>query len=163
MVAARAVVSFSLFSLVIIGSGCSPSPTAISGVRAAGLTSVSSPDPTLTPGTLCTDTDPNFDGYRYPEQIAHCRRNVTRQMKLDIAAAYGVAEADFHLYEFDHYIPLGIGGSSDESNVWPEPLDQAKQKDVLEEQLYQELRDGQITQEYAVAQMRAWQPSDFQE
>ena len=46
-------------------------------------------DTSLTPGALCTTDDPNFDGLRYPEQIAHCRRNVSRAEKNRIAAAYG--------------------------------------------------------------------------
>jgi hypothetical protein len=117
-------------------------------------------DPAITPGSLCTDSDPNFDGYRYPEDIAHCRRNVSKREKNDVAAAYGVAKSSFSQYEFDHLIPLGIGGSDDESNIWPQPLDADNDdKDRLEEQLYLEMRDGQITQADAVAEILAWRPA----
>jgi phage pi2 protein 07 len=32
----------------------------------------------------------------------------------------------------DHLIPLGIGGADDESNLWPQPYDEAILKDKLE-------------------------------
>jgi hypothetical protein len=65
----------------------------------------------------------------------------------------------FSNYEFDHLIPLGIGRSDDESNIWPEPIDQASVKDKLEDELYRELAAGTITQADAVAQMLAWRPA----
>ena len=118
------------------------------------------PDPKLTPGTLCTESDPNFDGYRYPEHVPHCRRNVTQEMKKQIGREYGVAVSDFSKYEFDHYLPLGIGGSSSLSNLWPQRKDQADEKDVLEDKVFHELSDGDITQAEAVKEIRDWRPSD---
>jgi hypothetical protein len=115
-------------------------------------------DASLTPGALCTTDDPNFDGLRYPEQIAHCRRNVSRAEKNRIAAAYEISDS-YSNYEFDHLIPLGIGGNDDESNIWPQPKDQALEKDKLEDELYREMAAGTITQEDAVAEILAWQPA----
>ncbi|NNN05163.1 MAG: hypothetical protein HKL90_04610 [Elusimicrobia bacterium] len=117
------------------------------------------PDLSFTPGHLCSASDPNFDGYRYPEQIAHCRRNVTEQMKATIAAHYGIARSDWGNYEFDHLIPLAIGGDSSIDNLWPQPHgnpDGSQGKDRLEDQLYHEMVAGSVTQAAAVQQIFAW-------
>ncbi len=118
------------------------------------------PDPDFTTGTLCTDGDASFDGYRYAEQIPHCARHVTSAMKSAVGAYYGIAKSDFPLYEFDHYIPLGLGGSTDVTNLWPQPIDEAPEKDALEQSLFDQLAKGLITQSDAVDQMRAWRPSN---
>jgi hypothetical protein len=112
----------------------------------------------LTPGTLCTSSDPNFDGLRYEEQIAHCRRNVPSSEKNAIAAAYGIPHNEFSSYEFDHYIPLSIGGSDDITNIWPQPRDEASDKDKVEEQVYDGMKNGTMTQAEAIAMIRAWRP-----
>lgn len=112
----------------------------------------------MTPGVLCTASDPNFDGYVYSAQIAHCVRNVSASEKAQVGAEYGIAPADFASYEFDHYVPLSIGGSDDIGNLWPQPLDEAQQKDVVEEDAYTQLKNGQITQAQAVAMIKAWRP-----
>jgi hypothetical protein len=146
-----------LFALLLV-SGCSSQGVSVVSYSHK-ITACALPDPNLTPGFLCTDSDPNFDGYRYPEQIAHCQRNVPRSEKNDIADNYGVDRSTYSEYEFDHLIPLGIGGSDDESNIWPQPKDEAVDKDKLEEQLYIALRDGTMTQADAVSTILAWRPS----
>ena len=123
-----------------------------SGTRAA-------PDPAFTPGHLCTPTDPNFKEYRYPEHIAYCQRNVTQQMKQQVAAHYGIAQADWANYEFDHLLPLAIGGDSSVDNLWPQPRgnpDGSDGKDKLELDLYNQMKAGTITQAEAVRRTYAW-------
>ena len=122
-------------------------------------TATSRPDFAYTPGRLCTAQDPDFEEYRYPEHIPYCQRHVTAQMKKDIAAHYGVPESDWGKYEFDHLIPLAIGGDSYIDNIWPEPRDAAGgagDKDKLEQQLYLQLKAGTITQADAVKRIYAW-------
>ena len=117
------------------------------------------PDAAYTPGHLCTPTDPNFKEYRYAEHIPYCNRTVTRQMKLEISAHYGVAEADWPKYEFDHLIPLAAGGDSSIDNLWPQPRgnpDGSDGKDRLENSLYLQMNAGTITQAEAVRQIYAW-------
>lgn len=117
------------------------------------------PDSAVTPGKLCTPADPNFKEYRYAEHIAYCQRHVTKAMKQEVGAHYGIAEADWHDYEFDHLIPLAIGGDSSIDNLWPEPNadnEGAGSKDKLELSLYLQMRDGKITQAEAVRQIYAW-------
>lgn len=119
---------------------------------------VAQPDWTYTPGNLCTPSDPNFKEYRYPEHVAYCNRNVTKDMKLQIAAHYGVPQADWSNYEFDHLIPLGIGGDSSMDNLWPQPRGgtESDGKDKLENDLYKQLATGSITQKEAVRQIHDW-------
>ncbi len=117
------------------------------------------PDSSFTPGHLCSPTDPNFKEYRYAEHIPYCQRSVTRAMKQEVGAHYGIAEADWHNYEFDHLIPLAIGGDSSVDNLWPEPSADNQGpsgKDQLELQLYIQMRDGKISQADAVKQIYAW-------
>jgi hypothetical protein len=116
------------------------------------------PNFNLTPGRLCTATDPDFKEYRYPEHIPYCRRRLTQQMKMYVAGQYGILEADWGEYEFDHLIPLGIGGASGVDNIWPQPKNygDADEKDRLELELYRALSTGAITQSEAVSRTYDW-------
>ena len=117
------------------------------------------PDKAYTPGHLCTAGDPNFKEYRYAEHIPYCNRVVTQAMKLEISAHYGVAQADWPNYEFDHLIPLAAGGDSSIDNLWPQPRgnpDGSDGKDRLENSLYLQMKAGTITQAEAVRQIYAW-------
>ncbi len=127
-------------------------PVAAQGARVG-------PDSSFTPGHLCTPSDPNFKEYRYSEHIAYCQRNVTQQMKQQVAAHYGIAQADWGNYEFDHLLPLAIGGDSSVDNLWPQPHgnpDGSDGKDKLELDLYNRMKAGTITQAEAVRQTYAW-------
>lgn len=159
-----------IFSIVAISIGSCRSAhlgkSSSSSVSSSGLVTSSFtgplvflPDHTKTPGFLCTTNDPNFQEYRYPEKIPYCVRNVGMAEKRQVAAAYGVSEADFSQYEFDHFIPLSIGGSDDPRNLFPQRLDAAHEKDGLEMHLYSQMAAGKILQAEAVAQIRAWKPS----
>ena len=119
---------------------------------------VAQPDFSVTPGNICTPTDPNFKEYRYPEHIAYCNRNVTKEMKLKVAASYNVPQSDWSKYEFDHLIPLGIGGDSSIDNLWPQPRGDSDSdgKDKLENELYNQMVAGTITQKAAVQKIYDW-------
>lgn len=119
------------------------------------------PDFSFTPGNLCTPTDPNFKEYRYPEHIPYCQRNVTQQMKQTVADHYGVPQSDWSGFEFDHLIPLAIGGDSSIDNLWPQPHvvgapDGSEGKDKLENDLYLQMKAGTITQAEAVKRIYGW-------
>lgn len=129
-----------------------PAPHAPAGQRVT-------PDWSFTPGKLCTPSDPGFTEYRYAEQIPYCKRNVTAQMKQEIAAHYGVPQGDWPNYEFDHLIPLSIGGDSHVDNIWPQPHgnpDGSNGKDKLELQLYLQMKAGTIKQAEALRQIQLW-------
>ena len=129
-----------------------PAPRGNAGQRQA-------PDWSFTPGKLCSASDPGFSEYRYAEQIPYCKRNVTSQMKQEIAAHYGVPQSDWPNYEFDHLIPLSIGGDSHVDNLWPQPHgdpDGSNGKDRLELQLYLQMKAGTIKQAAAIQQIQLW-------
>lgn len=116
------------------------------------------PDPSKTPGALCTASDPSFAGYRYAEHVPICNRNVPTAERDAVGASYGVARADFPNYEFDHYIPLSIGGSNAPENLWPQPHAEALRKDSVEQQVFDGMNNGTMTQAQAIALIRAWRP-----
>jgi hypothetical protein len=117
------------------------------------------PDPVHTPGFLCSPTDPNFVGYRYPGNIAYCQRNIPAFEKDQVAQWYGIPKSDYSKYEFDHFIPLSAGGSDDIRNLWPQPLAEAHDKDRVEDQVYNGLKSGTMTQQQAVDLIHAWKPA----
>jgi hypothetical protein len=134
-----------------------PAPSAPAAPAASG--NRVTPDYSFTPGHLCQPGDPNFKEYRYAEHIPYCNRNVTEEMKQTVAAHYGVPQSDWSGYEFDHLIPLAIGGDSSNDNVWPQPHgdpDGSNGKDKLEDLLYREIAAGTITQAAAVKQIYGW-------
>ena len=115
------------------------------------------PNPTLTPGEICTPNNPDFVGYRYAAHVAYCRRNVTQEMKLQIAQEYGgIPQSEWPNYEFDHLIPLNAGGDSSITNLWPQPIAEAHQKDQIEQQVFDGLSSGKLTQDQAVQMIREW-------
>lgn len=60
-------------------------------------------------------------------------------------AAYGDSDA-LSNYEYDHFVPLELGGAvNDPRNLWPEPGASPNLKDAVEDQLRQEVCDGQLT------------------
>jgi hypothetical protein len=155
----------------IPGASDIQAPAAIAGAAiadkasqlAASRTTRVSPDWSFTPGKLCTASDPGFSTYRYPEHVPYCLRNVTEQMKQEVAAHYGVPQSDWSSYEFDHLIPLCIGGDSHVDNLWPQPHEGGSSdpngsygKDKLEDQLYKQMSAGSITQANAIKQIQAW-------
>ena len=118
---------------------------------------VSQPNWNVTPGVLCSASDPNFSNYDYPEHIARCNRNVNTAEKDQIAGEYGnIPKADWPQYEFDHLIPLCAGGSDDIGNLWPQPIDDAHKKDVLEDQICIAMKAGTMTQAEAVQKVHDW-------
>ena len=115
------------------------------------------PDWSLTPGDLCTSTNDDFDKFDYPENVARCKRHVTKSMKKKIAQDYGgIPEEEWQNYEFDHLLPLCIGGSNDLKNLWPEPLEDAEEKDKIENEVCRGMRSGTMKQSEAVSYILEW-------
>ena len=123
-----------------------PSP---GSCNAIGTGLYSRPDPTCTPGALNPAvTQATIDqticvaGWtatvRPPE-------SVTEQEKAASMAAYGDT-GSLGAYEYDHFVPLELGGATnDPRNLWPEPGATPNPKDTVENELRQEVCDGQIT------------------
>ena len=140
---------FCLLTTAIISFGCASTESAEpTSAFAAELSACARwlPDPQLTPGALCTPSDPNFKEYRYAERIPYCNRNVTSAEKDAIAGKYNVAPGTYSQYEFDHLIPLAAGGSNSPENLWPQPIADAHIKDALEQRIYNQMAAGTLTQ-----------------
>ncbi len=115
------------------------------------------PNAKLTPGELCTPANPDFTGYRYAAHLAYCKRNVSHDKKAQVAQLYGgLPESEWPKYEFDHLIPLNSGGDSSVANLWPQPLSEAKDKDVVEQRTFDGLNSGKLTQAQAVQMIWDW-------
>lgn len=108
------------------------------------------PDQDMTPGHICEVSDPDFKEYRYHEQIPYCHRNVSSSRKKQIYAKYQIPKSCQHRYTIDHLIPLSVGGSNTNENLWPEHVLVKATRANLENQIYWSLRRGEITQEEAI-------------
>ena len=108
------------------------------------------PDKTVSPGDLCTIENPDFKEMRYPEQIPYCKRNVTEERKVKIYEKYRIPKAERNQYTIDHIIPLSIGGSNSNKNLWPEHLTIKKARGTLEFDLYLALKNATMPQDVAI-------------
>lgn len=124
------------------------------------LVSIAVPNPSLTPGSFCSPDDPDFRELRYAEQVPVCFRNVSTFRKNKIMKNYGYPVKDRPLYEIDHCIPLSMGGSNHDDNLWPQPRDKNNSiaKNALVKKLFWGLDQGEITYEYALSEIRKWCP-----
>ena len=80
-------------------------------------------------------------------------------MKKQSILVYGLVDRKLGDYEYDHLIPLEIGGASqDTKNLWPETHSgewNSNVKDKLENKLHQLVCDGQLdltTAQQAIAE-----------
>lgn len=108
------------------------------------------PNPETTPGSLCTRQHSDYAGDRYKAKIPYCRRNVESELKTELYLAYGVPLECRGRYTIDHLIPLSIGGDNSSQNLWPEHRLVKATRPYLEQEVFEALRDGFITQEQAV-------------
>jgi hypothetical protein len=92
------------------------------------------PDPQLTPGAVA-DTDPVIicaPGYSRSHWVWHD--------KIGTLAKYGIPPADADQYEDDDRVPICLGGDNASAlNHWPEPWDEAEQKDELKGRMSREV------------------------
>jgi hypothetical protein len=110
------------------------------------------PDPVKTPGTLCDRPSE----IRYPEKIKYCHRSVESSLKNRIINEYD-RELGFDIkkmnrgdFKIDHFIPLSIGGSNNETNLWPQHKSVFKYSDPLESKAFELLQRGKIKQVEAI-------------
>jgi hypothetical protein len=96
-------------------------------------------DAQLTKETLCARSFHTRD-----------ERNVTESQKKRICAAYGqTSGCPGKGYEIDHLISIELGGSNDDRNLWPQPVDAPgtigfHTKDKLENALHRKVCAGEL-------------------
>jgi hypothetical protein len=71
--------------------------------------------------------------------------SVTEREKAASMAAYG-DHRSLSFYEYDHFIPLELGGATNDArNLWPEPGATPNPKDAVEDRLNREVCEGKVT------------------
>jgi hypothetical protein len=126
--------------------------SAISIPSFADGTFPTSPDLALTPGSLCDR--PNQK--RYPEGVPYCSRDVKSELKKEIMheydakLGYHVTEMQRSAFKIDHYIPLCMGGSNNQDNLWPQHVSVYTITDPLEPAFCGKMAAGKLRQAQAV-------------
>lgn len=109
------------------------------------------PDPKCTPGAIDPSvTQDNIDSTICVSGYTKTVRppvSVTEPQKLESMKAYGFDDLPSN-YEFDHLIPLEIGGAPDDmKNLWPEPHytnPNSFDKDKFENYLHEQVCSGSM-------------------
>ena len=76
-------------------------------------------------------------------------RHVSEAMKQAVCRRDHAVPCDGKHFEIDHLVPIEIGGSNDRDNLWAQPIQQARIKDKLENQLHEEVCAGRLSLEDA--------------
>lgn len=96
-------------------------------------------NPALTKAVLCA---PGFRTGKY--------RSVSESEKHQDCREYGVTGAcPDHRFEIDHLISLELGGSDAITNLWPQPWQEARVKDKVENKAHAAVCAGKITLQFA--------------
>ena len=109
------------------------------------------PDPNLTPGAVLPVTAADVCRPGYAKSVRH----VDGKTKALVYGEYGIEHHRSGAYEIDHLISLGLGGSNDIRNLWPESLDthpwNGHDKDRLEDRLHKLVCKGALSLDEAQA------------
>ncbi len=108
------------------------------------------PDPDLTPGrTVSVELSRLCRPYYTRDE-----RHVTPSTKRRVCELYGKKDQCPKGYEIDHLISLELGGSNEIENLWPQPIRQARQKDVVETWLHRQVCAYRMTLQTAQEVMK---------
>ncbi len=132
------------------------SPTSTSADIAAAIR----PDPALTPGDVASANVNEICVSGYAKRA----RNVSTETKNAVYAEYHIATHSPGEYEVDHLIPLGIGGSNDIKNLWPQPTEPRPgrlEKDELEDELHKRICDHSVDVEAAQREIATDWPATY--
>lgn len=110
------------------------------------------PDLKMTPGKLCDEPVRR----RYPENIKYCDRGVGRDGKDQVFVQYESRGQLRHNHDgsdefkVDHLIPLCVGGSNDQVNLWPQHKSIGEFTDPVEPRICALMAQGKMKQADAV-------------
>ena len=148
-------------TLVSVLFACGESSSSRAGSRLAAIDSNGrypvSPDHGLTPGSRCEDPDT----HRYPERIPYCKRDVESSRKAEIFVTYArelgfeTTQMNRQQFKIDHYSPLCMGGSNENSNLWPQHSTVYQLTDPAEGFLCERMAEGRLLQAKAIEIIRA--------
>lgn len=95
------------------------------------------PDPALTPGAVVTVDAAVVCARGYATARRHADSLTIARLRNSVYRRYAVPPHTHH--QFDHLIPLELGGASTRANLWPEPatgVHPAAEKDRLENAMH---------------------------
>ena len=110
------------------------------------------PDNSMTPGSKCGKPDT----YRYGEKVPYCERNVKSSRKAAIFVRYdeelgfGTTSMQRMQFKIDHHIPLCMGGSNEDDNLWPQHSTIYELTDPAEGFLCERMSQGSLRQAQAI-------------
>jgi len=98
------------------------------------------PDPKCTPGAVLTTSVADVCS---PDWASSHREHFTKAQREAAYARYGIVTTDPAAYgEYDHLIPLELGGSNATANLWPEKGAIPNPKDKVEDALHDAVCSG---------------------
>jgi len=160
---ARALLSCALFASLNLVTACGEAPSESAAFLAdyrAGYSMRAqngerfprTPHLEMTPGSKCDHPDK----YRYGEHVPYCERDVKSHRKAAIFVRYdselGYATRSLNRMQFkiDHHIPLCMGGSNEDNNLWPQHSSVYELTDPAEGYLCEMMSSGTMRQAEAI-------------
>jgi hypothetical protein len=115
------------------------------------------PDPRLTPGaTVPRITAAQVCTPGYASSVRP-RGHEWYELKNETYARYGIARGHHYGFVGDHLVPIELGGAPDSvDNVWPQPYQDAHEKDYYEDALHLLVCDGRMSLEDAQRRIVNW-------
>lgn len=110
-----------------------PAPNARATRRRVSAIDASQLDPRVTQATISKTI-----GVRGWTKRVRPPESFTEPIKLRLMREHGYTDSPAD-YELDHFIPLEVGGSSNLSNLWLEPIGEARRKDKDENLAHREV------------------------
>lgn len=99
------------------------------------------PNPHLTPGKTVTISKADLCSTKWGKDVRH----VSLSMKKQVCLRYGVHACPGPSWEIDHLVSRELGGADDVANLWPQPIEEARKKDQLENRLHKLVCAGTVT------------------
>jgi hypothetical protein len=105
--------------------------------------------------SACTPAHPSAECIRDTRELRHW----SRERDDRILVRDGYAPGPHPRYQIDHFVPLCLGGSDNDDNLWVQPYPQARWKDHDEVNLCRAVCEGKLIRQEAVfVLVHKWSP-----